>query len=223
VPNAARPIAAAVTLASTTRPNDSAWKSPRISSSAKNTPAIGALKVAEIPPAAPQATSSRSRDSGTRTSCPRVLPSAEPICTIGPSRPTEPPAPIHSADTQRRGQRLDQGDLGADPPAALGDRRHHLGDAVAAGLAGKPVDQRPVQQPAGHRRQQHEPAAQPRHQRVWSVSGSGGAVVGMAAEQHGEATDEVAEADRPKPRAHPHRQRQRHQPRRATPQPPVAS
>jgi hypothetical protein len=27
-----------------------------------------------------------------------VLPSAEPICTIGPSRPTEPPAPMHSAE-----------------------------------------------------------------------------------------------------------------------------
>ena len=25
-------------------------------------------------------------------------PSAEPICTIGPSRPTEPPEPMHSAE-----------------------------------------------------------------------------------------------------------------------------
>jgi hypothetical protein len=25
-------------------------------------------------------------------------PSAEPICTIGPSRPTDPPQPIHNAD-----------------------------------------------------------------------------------------------------------------------------
>ena len=29
---------------------------------------------------------------------PRLDPSADPICTIGPSRPTEPPPPIHSAD-----------------------------------------------------------------------------------------------------------------------------
>ena len=28
---------------------------------------------------------------------PRLEPSAEPICTIGPSRPTEPPPPMHTA------------------------------------------------------------------------------------------------------------------------------
>ncbi len=83
---------------STTTPNESASKSRRISSSPKNTPAIGALKVAEIPPAAPHATSTRNRDSGTRVSCPSAEPSAEPICTIGPSRPTEPPEPMHSAE-----------------------------------------------------------------------------------------------------------------------------
>jgi hypothetical protein len=70
----------------------------KISSSAKNTPAIGALNVAEIPPAAPQATSSRSCDSGTRSSRPVTDPIAEPICTIGPSRPTDPPDPIQIAD-----------------------------------------------------------------------------------------------------------------------------
>ena len=84
--------------ARTTTPNESASKSRRISSSAKKTPAIGALKVAEIPPAAPQATRIRSRDSGTRVSCPSVEPSAEPIWTIGPSRPTEPPEPMQIAD-----------------------------------------------------------------------------------------------------------------------------
>ena len=84
--------------ASTTTPNDSASKSRRISSSAKKTPAIGALNVAEMPPAAPQATRIRIRDSGTRVSWPSVEPSAEPIWTIGPSRPTEPPPPMQSAD-----------------------------------------------------------------------------------------------------------------------------
>ncbi len=84
--------------ASTTTPNDSASKSRRISSSPKKTPAIGALKVAEMPPAAPQATSTRSRDSATRASWPIVEPSAEPIWTIGPSRPTEPPEPMQSAE-----------------------------------------------------------------------------------------------------------------------------
>jgi hypothetical protein len=84
--------------ARTTTPNDSASKSRRISSSPKKTPAIGALKVAEMPPAAPQATRTRSRDSGTFVHWPSVEPSAEPICTIGPSRPTEPPEPMQSAD-----------------------------------------------------------------------------------------------------------------------------
>jgi hypothetical protein len=70
----------------------------RISSSAKNTPAIGALNVAEIPPAAPHATSRRSCQSGAPTVCPSTDPSADPICTIGPSRPTEPPEPMQIAD-----------------------------------------------------------------------------------------------------------------------------
>jgi hypothetical protein len=69
-----------------------------MTSSAKNTPAMGALNVAAMPPAAPQATSSRSRRSGTRASCPSTEPRAEPICTIGPSPPTEPPEPMHSAE-----------------------------------------------------------------------------------------------------------------------------
>ena len=88
----------AVTEASTTMPNDWAAKSARISSIAKNTPASGALKVAAIPPAAPQATSTRILGSATRTTRPTLEPRAEPICTIGPSRPTDPPPPMHSAD-----------------------------------------------------------------------------------------------------------------------------
>ena len=88
----------AVTLASTVAPKASALKVPRISSMAKNTPASGALKVAAMPPAAPQATSSFIRPSVTFVTRPRVEPSAEPICTIGPSRPTEPPEPMHRAE-----------------------------------------------------------------------------------------------------------------------------
>ncbi len=59
MPNEARPITLAVTDESTTMPNDCAVKSRRISSMAKNTPASGALNVAAMPPAAPQATSTR--------------------------------------------------------------------------------------------------------------------------------------------------------------------
>ena len=72
--------------------------SRRMTSTPKNTPVMGALNVAAIPPAAPQATRTRSRLSGMRTSWPRLEASAEPICTIGPSRPTDPPAPMHRAE-----------------------------------------------------------------------------------------------------------------------------
>ena len=72
--------------------------SRKMISTPKNTPVIGALNVAEIPPAAPQATRIRSRFSGIRTHWPRLEASAEPICTIGPSRPTDPPAPMQMAE-----------------------------------------------------------------------------------------------------------------------------
>ena len=98
MPKAPRPIASAATELRTTRPNDCVSKLRRINSSAKNTPAIGVLNVAEIPPAAPQATRSLSWDSETRPSWPITDPRADPICTIGPSRPTEPPDPMHSAE-----------------------------------------------------------------------------------------------------------------------------
>ena len=72
--------------------------SPRITSLAKNTPPIGALKVAEMPAAAPHATKVRTIGTGTRASCPRTEPIVLPICTIGPSRPAAPPKPIVVAE-----------------------------------------------------------------------------------------------------------------------------
>ena len=152
----------AVTEDSTTSPKDSAAHCRRINSMAKKTPASGALKVAAMPPAAPQATSSRSRRSSSPSSWPSDEPSAEPICTIGPSRPTDPPPPMHSAEAKR----LDDGDLRADPAAVAGDRDHHLGDAVPAGLPGESVDQRPVEQPRDDGSQHDEPPPQTRHVRV---------------------------------------------------------
>ena len=67
-------------------------------SNPKNSPVMGALKVAEIPPAAPHATMIRSRDSDIRTTWPSVEARAEPIWTIGPSRPTDPPTPMQIAE-----------------------------------------------------------------------------------------------------------------------------
>ena len=90
----------AATDASTTMPNAWEVKSPRMSSMAKKTPARGALNVALIPAAAPHATSTRRRGSASRLRRPAVDPSADPICTMGPSRPTEPPPPMHRAEAR---------------------------------------------------------------------------------------------------------------------------
>lgn len=51
-----------------------------------------------MPPAAPQATSSFIWPSVTFVTRPRVEPRAEPIWTIGPSRPTDPPEPMVRAE-----------------------------------------------------------------------------------------------------------------------------
>ena len=119
----------------------------------KNTPVIGALKVAAIPPAAPQATMIRSRLSDIRTNWPIVEAAAEPIWTIGPSRPTEPPVPMQSADATR----LDDRDGRADAPAVLRHREHHLRHAVPARLPREAIDQGPVQKAADHRDHEQEP------------------------------------------------------------------
>ena len=66
-------------------------------SSAKNTPAIGALNVPAMPPAAPAATSSARFCSVSRSAWPTTDPTAAPRNTIGPCRPTDPPDPIVSA------------------------------------------------------------------------------------------------------------------------------
>ena len=59
---------------------------------------MGALNVAEMPAAAPHATSVRTIGAGARAICPSADPIAEPIWTIGPSRPQLPPKPIDVAD-----------------------------------------------------------------------------------------------------------------------------
>ena len=97
-PKNARLITSPVTAARLVANSASSENSRSTISNPKNSPVIGALKVAAIPPAAPQATMIRSRLSDIRTSCPSVEASAEPICTIGPSRPTEPPVPMQIAE-----------------------------------------------------------------------------------------------------------------------------
>ena len=91
-------VMSAIIAESMTVNSASMENSRRMISTPKNTPVTGALKVAEMPPAAPQATRIRSRFSGIFTHWPRLEARAEPIWTIGPSRPTDPPAPMHTAD-----------------------------------------------------------------------------------------------------------------------------
>jgi len=57
-------------------------------------PAIGALKIPAIAPAAPQPTKSISVRCSILKTLPRLEPIAEPVNTIGASAPTEPPKPM---------------------------------------------------------------------------------------------------------------------------------
>ena len=125
---------------------------------AKNAPASGALKVAEMPPAAPQATSRRTRSVFRRSSCASADPAAEPIWTMGPSRPTEPPPPMHNADASA----LTTVTCGRDAAAAVRDGVHHLGHAVATGFRGETMHERPVHRAGDDGREQQKPEAQRR-------------------------------------------------------------
>jgi hypothetical protein len=85
-------VMSAIIAASMTVNRASMENSRKMISTPKNTAAIGALNVAGMPPAAPQATRIRSRFSVIFTHWPRLEASAEPICTIGPpGPPTRPP------------------------------------------------------------------------------------------------------------------------------------
>ena len=150
-------VMSAIIAASITVNSASTENSRRMISTPKNTPVIGALNVAAMPPAAPQATRIRSRVSGILTHWPRLEASAEPICTIGPSRPTDPPTPIQMAEARK----LTTLTCGRIRPAALRDGDHHLGHPVPAGLPRPVVDQRPVQQPADDRDDYEESQPQP--------------------------------------------------------------
>ena len=67
-------------------------------STAKRTPPNGVLKVAAIPPAAPAAISVMRSQVVSLNFSPTYELTAEPIWMMGPSRPTEPPLPIDSAE-----------------------------------------------------------------------------------------------------------------------------
>ena len=97
VPPSARDAITAVAVEMTIRLKCASSTLPWSTISCANiTLPIGALKVVAMPAAAPQATSSFRRDSE-RSSCATNDPIEPPICAIGPSRPTDAPAPSEIA------------------------------------------------------------------------------------------------------------------------------
>ena len=98
LPRKKRETTTATTAEMTIGVNSETAKPPMMTSPAKSAPAMGALKVAEMPAAAPQPTRVRIWAVLSFSSCPTDEPNAEPIWTIGPSRPTEPPVPMESAE-----------------------------------------------------------------------------------------------------------------------------
>ena len=89
-----------VTAESTTKPKVSAVNSTRMTSSAKTAPARGAWNVAAMPAADPHEASRTTRETGMCSHDAMVDPSDAPTCTIGPSRPAEPPEPIVRAEAR---------------------------------------------------------------------------------------------------------------------------
>ena len=131
-------------------------------------------------------------------------------------RPLTPDRPA-GTDAQRRSDRFDRADLRPDPATVVGDRNHHLGHTVPAGLTRVTVDQRPVHQPAHDRYHHEKPQPQPRQMRAAHATLL--AERDMAGSQPGEEVDQVPEHHRAQPRTRTDQQRQGEQPTAGTPQP----
>ena len=132
-----------------------------------------------------------------RSSWPVTEPSAEPICTIGPSRPTEPPEPMQIAEASD----FTTGTCGRIRPPCRLTAYITSGTPCPRASGAKRLDQRPVDQAADDRREHDEPDPEARQERIDRVARR--AVVAMAGEQVGEAEDHVAKRDRAHPRAAP--------------------
>ena len=207
-------VMSAIIAASITVNSASTENSRKMISTPKNTPVIGALNVAEMPPAGA---------AGDQDPQP-VLRHLHPLAQAGGQRRTDlhdralPADRAAHPDAHRRGDRLDHADLRADPAAALRDGDHHLGHPVPAGLARPVVDQRPVQQTADDRDDHEEAQAQPGQVRTAHVPLL--AELAMPGRGPGEEVDQVPEHDRAQPGSGPHQQRQQEHAATARPQPP---
>jgi len=131
----------------TTGAKAAAPQSLRTSSRAKNAPATGALNVPATPAAAPQATITRVSLLEKPSSCATVDPAADPIWTIGPSRPTEPPEPMQMLDASAftsvtrglmRPPRMATASMTSGTPCPLASRanRYTMGPTSAPPTAG---------------------------------------------------------------------------------------
>ena len=78
--------------------NDAMVRSIISTSKVNTNPAIGALKMPAMAADAPQPMSSISVWLSNLNICPRLLPMAEPVSTMGASAPTEPPKPMVMAE-----------------------------------------------------------------------------------------------------------------------------
>ena len=198
LPSSARPTTEALMEARTTTPKERAVKSRRMISRAKKTPAMGALNVAAMAPAAPQATRVFSRSSGIFSRRPRRRAERGADLDDGALAPDGPAG----ADRDRGGESFDDGDLRADPAAVLRDREHHFGNPVAAGFWGELLHEGAVKETADGGSDDHECSAEPRHPGVRRVA-DGCRIVGCAAEDPGGSLDEPPEADCSKPGPQP--------------------
>ncbi len=87
----------AAALASATGTMERSRYSKSSSSMASSTALTGLAKVADMPAAAPAASSVLRSWAETRTTCPKKEPSAPPVAMIGPSAPNGPPVPMEMA------------------------------------------------------------------------------------------------------------------------------
>lgn len=113
---------------------------------------MGALKAAAMPPAAPAATSARTRWSESRTVWPTSEPRPAPICTDGSSGPTGAKSQSSADARALTGVRRRH----SRPPASAA-ASHNAGYAVMTLFADEEVGEQPYGQAADDRHQRHEP------------------------------------------------------------------
>ena len=128
-----RVVVVAMTEDMITGVNVAMCQSPRTISRAKSAPAMGALKVAAMPPAAPHPRRVRTLLEDNLKNWAVADPMAAPIWAIGPSRPADPPVPMVMAEAMPRIKIV----RASEYPAFLDYGFHDFRDTVAFCLSGE--------------------------------------------------------------------------------------